>query len=57
VLLLDEPEQRLDTTKRQVVAGLIRERTESGATVVMACHDPDLTEALATRVVDVIPAR
>jgi ABC-2 type transport system ATP-binding protein len=57
VLLLDEPEQRLDTTKRQVVAGLIRERTQTGATVVMACHDPDLTEALATRVVDVIPAR
>lgn len=57
VLLLDEPEQRLDTAKRQVVAGIIRERAESGATVVMACHDPELTAALATRVVDVVPAR
>lgn len=57
VLLLDEPEQRLDTTRRQVVAGLLRERAEAGATVVMACHDPDLTAALATRVVDVVPAR
>jgi ABC-type multidrug transport system ATPase subunit len=57
VLLLDEPEQRLDTTKRQIVAGLIRERTDAGATVVMACHDPELTEALATRVVDIVPAR
>lgn len=57
VLLLDEPEQRLDTAKRQVVAELIRARTQSGATVVMACHAPDLTEALATRVLDVQPAR
>jgi ABC-type multidrug transport system ATPase subunit len=57
VVLLDEPEQRLDTTKRQVVAELLRERVEEGATVVMACHDPALTAALATRVIDVVPAR
>lgn len=57
VVLLDEPEQRLDTAKRQVVAALIGERTQAGATVVMACHDPELTAALATRVVDVVPAR
>lgn len=57
VVLLDEPEQRLDTAKRQVVAQLIRERAASGCTVVMACHDPELTAALATRVVDVVPAR
>ena len=57
VVLLDEPEQRLDTAKRQVVAELIRERTASGATVVMACHDPELTASLASRVVDIVPAR
>jgi ABC-type multidrug transport system ATPase subunit len=57
VLLLDEPEQRLDTTKRQVVAEVIRDRVADGTTVVMACHDPALIEALATRVVDVVPAR
>ena len=57
VVLLDEPEQRLDTTKREVVAELIRERTSGGTTVVMACHDPELTATLATRVVDVVPAR
>ncbi|GAB2765934.1 ABC transporter ATP-binding protein [Terrabacter koreensis] len=57
VVLLDEPEQRLDTTKRQVVAELIRERTSGGTTVVMACHDPDLTASLADHVVDVVPAR
>lgn len=57
VLLLDEPEQRLDTTKRLVVADLIRERAEQGSTVIMACHAPDLTEALATRIIDIAPAR
>jgi ABC-type Mn2+/Zn2+ transport system ATPase subunit len=57
VLLLDEPEQRLDTAKRQVVAGIISERARSGVTVVMACHDPELTKALATRIVDIVPAR
>jgi ABC-2 type transport system ATP-binding protein len=57
VVLLDEPEQRLDTTKRQVVADLIRERTSDGTTVVMACHDPELTARLASRIVDVVPAR
>ena len=57
VLLLDEPEQRLDTTKRVTVTELIRERASAGTTVVMACHDPEMTEALAHRVVDVAPAR
>ncbi|MDC5698290.1 ABC transporter ATP-binding protein [Intrasporangium calvum] len=57
VLLLDEPEQRLDTTKRQVVAGLLRKQVDQGATLVMACHDPDLTAALAPSIVDLAPAR
>lgn len=57
VLLLDEPEQRLDTTKRLVVTELIRERARAGTTVVLACHDPQMTEALAHHIVDVEPAR
>lgn len=57
IVLLDEPEQRLDTVKRVVVADLIRERVAAGATVVMACHDPEMTESLASTVVDVVPAR
>ncbi|HET8595597.1 MAG TPA: ATP-binding cassette domain-containing protein [Intrasporangium sp.] len=57
VLLLDEPEQRLDTSKRVTVTELIRERATSGGTVVMACHDPEMTAALAHHVVDVDPAR
>lgn len=57
VLLLDEPEQRLDTTKRAVVTELVRQRAAGGVTVLMACHDPVMTESLADRVVDVDPAR
>ena len=57
VVLLDEPEQRLDTDKRGVVAEMIRDRAKAGATVVMACHDPDMTQSLASAVVDIIPAR
>lgn len=57
VLLLDEPEQRLDTVKREVVVGLLRERIAGGTTVVMACHDPVMTQAVADAVVDVVPAR
>lgn len=56
VLLLDEPEQRLDPDRRAAVAALIRERTSEGVTVVMASHDPQLTAALATRVVDLVAA-
>ena len=53
LLVLDEPEQRLDTDRREQVGRLVRARGDEGVTVVMACHDPDLTEAVADTVVDV----
>jgi ABC-type multidrug transport system ATPase subunit len=56
VLLLDEPEQRLDTHKRGLLADLLVSRTEAGTAVVLACHDPDLTARVADRVLDVVPA-
>ena len=56
VLLLDEPEQRLDTTKRSVLGGLLVARKAEGAALVVACHDPDLTAQIADRVLDVVPA-
>ena len=56
VLLLDEPEQRLDTHKRGLLADLLVARKEAGAALVVACHDPDLTTRIADRVVDVLPA-
>lgn len=56
LLILDEPEQRLDTAKRALLARLVRERCDGGTTVVMACHDPAVTEAVADQVIDLLPA-
>ena len=54
LLVLDEPEQRLDTERRLLIARLVRERRDAGTTVVMACHDPAVTETVADAVVDVV---
>jgi ABC-type multidrug transport system ATPase subunit len=56
VVLLDEPEQRLDTHKRGLLADLLVRRKEAGAALVVACHDPDLTARIADRVVDIVAA-
>jgi len=53
LLILDEPEQRLDTDRRVMVGDLVRARRAEGTTVLMACHDPALTAAVADVVVDV----
>lgn len=50
LLVLDEPEQRLDHLMRSALADrLIDERT-SGGGVLLASHDPDLVAAAATHV-------
>ncbi|NLJ55141.1 MAG: ABC transporter ATP-binding protein [Intrasporangiaceae bacterium] len=56
LLILDEPEQRLDTGKRAMLGRLLRERAGSGTTIIMASHDPALTEAVADQVIDLVPA-
>lgn len=56
VLLLDEPEQRLDTHKRSLLGDLLLERKAAGTALVVACHDPDLTAQIADRVLDVVAA-
>ena len=56
VLLLDEPEQRLDTQKRSLLGDLLLARKAAGTALVVACHDPDLTAQIADRVLDVVPA-
>ena len=53
LLILDEPEQRLDTDRRVMVGELVRARCDAGTTVLMACHDPVLTASVADEVVDV----
>ncbi|APX34375.1 multidrug ABC transporter ATP-binding protein [Brachybacterium sp. P6-10-X1] len=46
VLLLDEPEQRLDADRLGLVIAAIRSRAESGSAVVLASHSPRLLEEL-----------
>ncbi|MEI2778842.1 MAG: ABC transporter ATP-binding protein [Tetrasphaera sp.] len=52
LLILDEPEQRLDTDKRELIERLLAARRDDGTTLVVACHDPDLTAAIADQVLD-----
>ncbi len=47
LIILDEPEQRLDTERRARVVELLLEKKRKGGAVVMATHDPQFTEALA----------
>ncbi|WP_127131390.1 ABC transporter ATP-binding protein [Georgenia sp. SYP-B2076] len=51
LLVLDEPEQRLDTAMRaHLTARLARERAGGGA-VLLATHDPEVVAGAATKVV------
>ncbi len=51
--LLDEPHAGLDDDGRDLVDGVVREATATGATVLMASHDTDRATALAARVLTV----
>ncbi len=52
LLVLDEPEQRLDRAGLEWLAGRLRREKAEGLGVLMASHDPALVEAVADRVVD-----
>ena len=54
VLPLDEPEQRLDTHKRGLLTEILLARKAGGGALVVACHDPVMTAAIADRVIDVV---
>lgn len=56
ILILDEPEQRLDTDKRELLTRILLERKAHGTALLIACHDPVMTAALADTVVDIQPA-
>jgi heme ABC exporter ATP-binding subunit CcmA len=47
LLVLDEPEQRLDTDGRAWLAARLLAEKRRGAAVLMASHDPDLVDAVA----------
>ena len=51
LLILDEPEQRLDTEGVQWLASRLVAERARGLAIVMASHEPMLVEAVATRVV------
>lgn len=51
LMVLDEPEQRLDPAARRWLAGLLRAQKEAGAAVLMATHHAELAESVADHVV------
>jgi ABC-type multidrug transport system ATPase subunit len=49
LLVLDEPEQRLDAGRRQALGSLLARRCEGGTAIIMASHDECLVAATADR--------
>jgi ABC-2 type transport system ATP-binding protein len=49
VLLLDEPEQRLDPDRLELVGGVLRSVVDAGKTVVLASHSAILVECVTDR--------
>ena len=49
VLVLDEPEQRLDRRMLAALTDRLLAEKASGGAVLMASHDPDLVRAVADR--------
>ncbi|NMR21181.1 ABC transporter ATP-binding protein [Cellulomonas fimi] len=47
LLVLDEPEQRLDQRMRSALAARLRDEADAGGAVLLATHDPALLEAVA----------
>ncbi|WP_166857039.1 MULTISPECIES: ABC transporter ATP-binding protein [Actinomyces] len=50
LLVLDEPEQRLDHSTRVMLAGRLVAEREAGGTLLVVSHDPALVDAVATHV-------
>lgn len=51
LLVLDEPEQRLDVAMRDRLADRLVAEKRAGGSVLLATHDPDLLRAVADRAV------
>ncbi|WP_375432401.1 ATP-binding cassette domain-containing protein [uncultured Friedmanniella sp.] len=52
LLILDEPEQRLDTEGVRWLAERLKTERAQGLAIVFASHEPTLVEAVATRTVE-----
>jgi len=57
LILLDEPTRGMDLRARLALTALVREMTASGASAVVATHDPDLAGSIADRVLVVEDSR
>jgi ABC-type multidrug transport system ATPase subunit len=53
LLILDEPEQRLDVEGVEWLAGRLKAERESGLAIVMASHEPALVKTVATKTIRV----
>lgn len=49
LLVLDEPEQRLDTSMRHRLAVRLRTEVDAGLALLIVTHDPDFLSAVATK--------
>ena len=57
LLILDEPEQRLDVEGVTWLAERLRSEREQGLAIIFASHEPRLVETVATRIVTLGAAR
>jgi ABC-type multidrug transport system ATPase subunit len=53
VLVLDEPEQRLDVEGVQWLAARLKQERDDGLAIILASHEPTLVEVVATRSIHV----
>ncbi|OYN87483.1 ABC transporter ATP-binding protein [Parenemella sanctibonifatiensis] len=57
ILILDEPEQRLDVEGVRWLADRLAEERRQGLAIIMASHEPELVDKVATRILEVGPKR
>lgn len=57
LLILDEPEARLDTEGINWLSGRLQEERDKGLAIVFASHEPSLVNAVATRILHLGAAR
>ncbi|MFG1881671.1 ATP-binding cassette domain-containing protein [Micromonospora sp. NPDC049102] len=53
LLILDEPEQRLDVRGRQWLADRLRRERNAGTAVLLASHDPELIDAVVDERIEI----
>jgi putative ABC transport system ATP-binding protein len=57
LLLADEPTGALDTATGEAIGELLRDLNESGQTMILVTHNPDLAAQYAHRVIEIVDGR